>query len=113
MICRKNILKLFVQEFNIFLFCRQSEELQKQIMKKHGWTEEQFNTYHQIFMEELENLPEDNLDQSTLNEFTPHEYLMTLISILDTPVCRRHNSDDINLYINEIQKALNKGYKLQ
>lgn len=113
MICRKNILKLFVQEFNIFLFCRQSEELQKQIMKKHGWTEEQFNTYHQIFMEELENLPENNLDQSTLNKFTPHEYLMTLISILNTPIGRRHNGNDINLYVNEIQKALNEGYKLQ
>lgn len=59
MICRKNIFKLFVQEFNLFLFSEDSQILREKIMKKHRLTKEQFNSLHRIFIEEMNQLPTD------------------------------------------------------
>lgn len=44
--------------------------------------------------------------------FTPQECLESLISILNTPVGRRKNSEDVNFCVRELINALEHGAKI-
>lgn len=53
---KTNIFLLFVQEFNIFLSCKESDNFVKNMLKKHGISPKQFDEYHRIFMEGIASI---------------------------------------------------------
>lgn len=64
-ILRKNIFKLMVSDLIIHTNVIQFRE---HMQKKHGWSEEDFQEYMKIFFEELNNLPEDSLNDLSKNK---------------------------------------------
>ena len=48
MLCKNNIFKLFVQEFILFLYTKDSEEFCKRLCEKHNFKKEEFEEYFKI-----------------------------------------------------------------
>ena len=53
MLCKNNIFKLFVQEFILFLYTKDSEEFCKRLCEKHNFQKEEFEEYFKIVQEKF------------------------------------------------------------
>lgn len=59
MLCKNNIFKLFVQEFILFLYTKDSEEFCKRLCEKHNFQKEEFEEYFKIVQEKFNEIPSD------------------------------------------------------
>ena len=59
MLCKNNIFKLFVQEFILFLYTKDSEEFCKRLCEKHNFKKEEFEEYFKIAQEKFNEIPSD------------------------------------------------------